>query len=540
MSIGGIIKGVKDARRIEQVVKILGKYELDFLVNRIKARNLAEKGRGDEAERLRKAFEELGGAFVKLGQLLSLRFDLVPESYCQEFRKLRDRVKPFPYSDVKGIIELELKQPMGEVFKEFESEPVAAASIGQVHRARLKTNELVAVKVQRPGIQGLMKTDIDVLYYIARLLERRIKTDIVSPTGVVKEFEDYTNDELNYVKEAKNISRFYRNFAKIKTTRIPRVFWKYTTTRVLTMEFIEGEKISEINLNDKSLNRKAIAKMVTDSVFRQIFDFGVFHADPHPGNIVLGKGHITLLDFGIVGHLDERLRQRINRLFISLAEHDLDEAANSLLNLGICTRPIDREAFKEDIYSELGEYYDTTLIQVDLSVLLNKLVRLARAYRLRLPVGFVLLGKSLLTTEGLCKELNPKLNIMSELKPFVEHAIAEKRRPAYMLKRAWKKAYDMKEFLNELPEKTSQMSMEIHYTNQNVKYIHNDLRRLDHEIDTTTNRITIGLIVTGLLITSALTMNSEQVRFMNMPLFSSAGFLIAGAMIIILFRMMRE
>ncbi|PIN71948.1 hypothetical protein COV22_04450, partial [Candidatus Woesearchaeota archaeon CG10_big_fil_rev_8_21_14_0_10_47_5] len=203
------------------------------------ARNLAEKGRGDEAERLRKAFEELGGAFVKLGQLLSLRFDLVPESYCQEFRKLRDRVKPFPYSDVKGIIELELKQPMGEVFKEFESEPVAAASIGQVHRARLKTNELVAVKVQRPGIQGLMKTDIDVLYYIARLLERRIKTDIVSPTGVVKEFEDYTNDELNYVKEAKNISRFYRNFAKIKTTRIPRVFWKYTTTRVLTMEFIE-------------------------------------------------------------------------------------------------------------------------------------------------------------------------------------------------------------------------------------------------------------------------------------------------------------
>jgi len=287
-----LVSGIKDIERVSHTINILFRHGMGYFIqkygfklhlpftkriafHRYKKPVLPEV-------RLRKAFEELGGTYIKLGQLLSLRPDLVPRKYCDEFSKLQDKVTPFSFEKVKQIVERELGKPLNRIFRKFEQKPLGSASIGQVHAATLKNGQKVVVKVQRPGIKELFRADIDIMYYFAKKLEGTKSFGKYSPLTIVKEFERYTKNELNYLTEAKNIERFYENLKNVRQVRIPKLYKEYTTTKVLVMEYVRGRKLSELIRKNAKFNKKAVMNSIIHTCLKQVFEQNIFHADLHP------------------------------------------------------------------------------------------------------------------------------------------------------------------------------------------------------------------------------------------------------------------
>src|SRR4030042_1054576 len=407
-------RGIK---RFEQVLHVLTKYELDYFLERagLKRKGLFGKKKSARPVELRMIFEELGGSFIKLGQLLSLRPDLIPREYLYELSKLQDDVEPFSYEEVEHVIKAELKKPVKKLFRSFEKKPVASASIGQVHVAKLKSGKKVAVKVMRPGIKTLVETDLEILDYFARLFKHHVKQSIVDPEEIFAEFKRYTENELDYLKEAHNIKHFYDNFRKDRKIRIPRVYGSLTTHRVLTMEFIEGVELKKIIMQParhKRANTKEISRLLVESVMKQIFIDGFFHADPHPANILVRKNTIGFIDFGIVGRLDEELKEKLGFLFISLIQRNVDGVVSSLISLNMVESDVDAAALKRDIRDAIGAYYDTTIDRVDVAELFFRSISVARKHNIKLPSDLVLLGKALITLQGVGIMLNPGFNLI--------------------------------------------------------------------------------------------------------------------------------
>src|SRR3989338_3596013 len=353
--------------------------------------------------RLRKIMEDLGGTFIKLGQLLSLRPDLIPKEYAKEFSKLQDQVPPFSYEKVIETIESELNANLKDVFLKFEKIPIASASIGQVHKAWLKDGKKVAVKVMRPKIEEVFETDIKILYQLAELLETHYtelkEYDLLR---IVKEFERYTKNELDYTKEAKNLEVFYNNFKKDRQIVIPKEFHNYTTKRVLVMEFIDGNKIA-------------------------------------------------FLDLGIVGRISEEETYNTENLFIALSYGDRNLLADSLMSLGFVDKKIDKEQFKRDLSEHLREYYDITLSQLHISEFLYDLLALTRKYKIKLIPDFVLLVKAAATLEGFVKDMDPEFNFVEAWKKYAKEIIKKRKSIGYQKKEVLKIAYDFKRLLKDFP-----------------------------------------------------------------------------------------
>ena len=553
MPLSRISRDIRDLKRFEQILMTLLKYRFshflkktnlkrDFLLKKsLKKEDSGESEKDTGPLRMRLVFEELGGTFVKLGQLLSLRPDLIPEDYCEEFSKLQDTVAPFPGKEAERIVEEELKKPIGELFSSFDAKPIAAASIGQVHRAKLKNGEEVVVKVQRPEIRGLVDTDIDIMYYLAHLIEKHYEDLFFDPTDIVKEFEKYSRRELSYIIEAKNVDRFYKNFIGSKTIVIPRVYWDYTTSRVLTLEYIDGKRIEELE-GKKGYDKKKITYNLINSLFQQIFIDGFFHADPHPGNIyVLPGNKVVLLDFGIVGFLDKQLKDKMINLFVSLVDGNLDGIAEGLYDLGFVEYSIDMEHLKEAIYENLREFYGTTFKQVSMASVFPKLIDVAKQNKIILPANFVLLGKSLVTAEGFCQELDPDFNVVETAKPFIRKIIELKKQPKEILKEVKKTTLDLKNFVTSLPSQTKETVRAIKDADVVFKSVDQDLQRLTIELDKSSNRIALGMMIGALIVGGALIFNYEQEKIFGIPTFSLLAFAIAGFLVLLLLvSIMRE
>lgn len=541
MPLSRIARDIRDLKRFQQIVLVLFKYRFGHFLKKTKLkRNLPLKKRLESEEleekekpaRLRMVLEELGATFVKLGQLLSLRQDLIPKEYCDEFARLQDNVAPFPSHIAKKNIEEELKKPISELFSSFETEPIAAASIGQVHKAVLKNGQEVVIKVQRPGIKELIETDIDIMYYLAHLIEKHYHKRMIEPVDIVKEFEKYTQKELDYVLEAKNIEKCNKNFSGSRIIKIPKVYWAYTTSKVLTIEYIEGKKISEIK-KDKKYSKKKIIEHLVNAMFKQIFIDGFFHADPHPGNVfVLEKNTIALLDFGIVGSLDSELKEHVTSLFIATILGDLDKIAESLIELGFVDYTINVDAFKEDLRENLSPYYDTQVKYVNIAKLFPKLIEIAKNNKIKLPANFVLLGKSLITTEGFCAELNPEFNLVRSAMPFVKSLVKIKKQPKYAFKRFKNSAWDLKDFIVKLPEQSRYLLRRIENTDISFKAIDSDLRGLSVGMDRSSSRISLGIVIAALIIGAALVINIEQPKILGISFYSFVGWVIAFFLIL--------
>ena len=524
-----LISTIKEASRLRQIATVLAQQELFLIIDKLKLKRHISvtqqpkyvKTKSEIPVRLRLAMEDLSGAFIKLGQLLSLRADLIPKEYAQEFSKLQDEVKPFKFEKVKQIIEDEFEQPLLELFLKFDMEPMAAASVGQVHKAMLNNGKIVAVKVQRPNIDKVFETDISLLYHLASLLEKHYpELKDYNFMQIVKEFEDYTKNELDYLCEARNIDIFYNNF-KDDQIKIPKVYWNHTTKRVLTMEFIDGKKITEV-----AKNRPFYVKQIVESYIKQTMEYGTFHADPHPGNVFVMPNHrLALLDFGIVGHISSELRDKFENVFVSMINGDRDLLAESLIDLQIVDEDINIEQFKDDLSSHLGKYYDTSLEKMNFSSALYDILTLTRRYKMKFPTNFVLLIKATATVEGFGKELDPKFNFVKTCKPYVDKLEEKRKSPDYLFgifkKNMWKFRKDFVNFPDEIKKilKRGKVKIDLEDT---------DIKKFTFYLDTAINRMAAGIILAGLVIGAALIIQAElKPLIFGIPLLSIVLIIIA-------------
>ncbi|MBW2971456.1 AarF/ABC1/UbiB kinase family protein, partial [Candidatus Woesearchaeota archaeon] len=527
----------EEARRIKQISYVLFKHQLGYYMARLGMRKWLPFKTRIKTDRFRhgeltpklvlKIFEDVDGSFIKLGQLLSLRPDLIPVEYCDELSRLQDKVTPFPGTEAVKIIEKELGRQIKSIFTEFDENPVAAASMGQVHLAKLRDGTRVAVKVQRPGIDRTVKIDIKLLYRIAHAVRKRYGSEFVNPVEIVREFERYTEDELNYLKEAHNIDMFHRNFERTRTLVIPKVFWNYTTGKVLTMEYIPGKRLTDLS-KFKPAQRKRIINTILEAEFEQIFEHGVFHADPHPGNFIIKRnGKVALLDFGIVGRMDYVIKEHVTEFFISMINRDVDGMVDAAVELGATPHGIDMDALKRDVYDRLSKYYGTEIEKIKVSDALNDLIRMFRQNNIRVIPNFVLLTKATVTLESLASRLDPKLNFVEVARPFVNRLAKKRLHPRHIAERAKRKVETMLAFAESIPKKTDAFLTELHDTSRDLRRIDSDISSLTVELGRSSNRVTLGFLAGTLFIASTILLPFQTLKLFGVPALSFLGYIIA-------------
>ncbi|OIP71733.1 MAG: hypothetical protein COT11_04205 [Candidatus Infernicultor aquiphilus] len=534
----------KNLNRFRQIVNILIKYGFDYFVKQLGLTNLISKGgkilklKPSKIAQLplpikvRLALEELGPTFVKLGQILSTRPDLIPPDYIEELQKLQDKVPPFAYDQVEQIIKRELGADISKIFKSFEQKAFAAASLGQVHQAILEDGDKAVVKVQRPDIEKTIETDLDILFHIARLTEKHIPASrLYDPVGIVEEFAKAIRLELDYGTEGRNAERFRKNFEDDETIYTPKIYWKFSSKRILTMELIQGIKINSIEELDKAgYDRKKIAENGAKAFMKQILIDGFFHADPHPGNMLVMKDEIIgFMDFGMMGRLDEEIKEKGVDLFIAILERKPDKIINEMLNLGITSQEIDTRSLKIDIKEMLDQYYDKSLKEIKLGELINQLVNIAIKYHIRMPVEFALLGKSLLNIEGIGLELDPDFNLAEVAKPYAQDLILERKSPQRLILKLLNELTELYNLIILIPRQLSKTLKKMEEGVFKLEFQHRGLENLITALDRSINRLSYSLILAAIIVGSSLIMQTDKgPHFMGFPVIGVFGFLIAA------------
>jgi len=535
----------KNLNRLRQIVNILIKYGFDYFVKQLGLINLISKGEkilklkpSKIAQlplpiRVRLALEEFGPTFVKLGQILSTRPDLIPQDYIIELQKLQDEVPPFTYDQVEQIIKRELGADILKIVKSFEQKPFAAASLGQVHQAILEDGNKAVVKVQRPDIEKVIETDLDILFDLARLTEKHIPASrLYDPVGIVEEFAKAIRLELDYGTEGRNAERFKKNFEGDKTIYTPKIYWEFSSRRILTMELIEGIKINNLKELDKvGYDRKKIAENVAKAFMKQILIDGFFHADPHPGNMLVMKdGIIGFMDFGMMGRLDEEMREKRIDLFVAVLERNPNKIINEMLNLGITSQEeIDTRSLKIDIKEMLEQYYDKPLKEIKLGELISQLVEISIKYHIKMPAEFALLGKSLITVEGIGLELDPDFNLAEIAKPYAKDVILERKSPQRLMMKLLNDLSELYNLMILIPRQLSKILKKMEKGIFKLEFQHRGLENLINALDKAANRMAYSLILASIIVGSSLIMQTNKgPLFMGFPVIGVLGFLIAG------------
>jgi ubiquinone biosynthesis protein len=451
--------------------------------------------------------DELGPTFVKFGQLLSTRPDVVPPDIIAELRGLQDDVRPFPYSDVERTVAEDLGQPIERLFTEFDREPLAAASIGQVHRATLPNGRRVVVKVQRPDAPRKIEADLSLMYQAARLAKERIRAlDFVDAGEIVDEFARSIRQELDYRLEARNADVFHKDFAGHPHVAVPRVYWTYTRSRVLTLEYLDGVQLADLELDAWSLEqRRHLAYLITETWMTMIFRNGFFHADPHPANIlVLSPERIGLVDFGLTGKLTDDDMTKLTRLFIDAASENIDMLPSRLFDLGV-RYPKEREdEFVAELRDLYYRYYGASLKEIDPVQVIREAMGLIYSMNLRLPTRFVMLDKAIATLGSVGIELYPDFNVFEVAKPYARDLMLERFTPRRIAIRARRESWRYTQMALELPYQIHDTLEQVRDGQIEVGFVHKGLDDLMAKLDTLFNRLVIALVVTGGLIGSSL------------------------------------
>ncbi len=461
------MEGLRGFGRFAGIVRVLVKHGMGNLVDRLFGRSGSKpKGPRDEEllfvggfpspHRLRLVLEELGPSFIKLGQLMSTRADLFPPEYITEFEKLQDQVPPVPYEDIQGVIERELKQPVASLFASFDPASLAAASVAQVHRARLLSGEDVAIKVIRPGIQKKIRKDIRLMYSIAQRIEQVFEAGrIIGVINLVKEFERTIFRELDMLIEAGNMEKFAANFKDVDELYIPKVYWDTISKSVLVMEYIDGVKMDEVAaIRAMDIDPKEIAMIGLRSFSRQLMDFGFFHGDPHPGNtLVLADGRVSLVDFGITGYLDEEMMMHIANLFLGYAEHDYNLVLDALRGAGLVHEDaLDLDSFRRDLKDISEPFYGRSLQNISVRDVYEQVMQLVLKYRIRLPRNLLLLFKTFIQTEALGKILGSDASLLEVTKPYAKRLLQRSYEARKLLKNLDRDARDLGHTLKAMPK----------------------------------------------------------------------------------------
>lgn len=539
-----------DMGRLREIIRVMTKYHFGNILEAVGLKNrlfetlkLYIKSPEEVHEpahvRLRLVLEELGTTFIKLGQVLSTRADLVGREVAEELAKLQDEAPPFPFEDVKRVLESELGVPMEEVFSEFQEEPVASASIGQVHRARLRNGDAVAVKVQRPGIADTVKSDIILMKYLAKLANDRVPgLRYYNLPGIVAEFERAIRKELDYHQEANNVERFRAMFMDDETVYAPYVYREYSTGRVLTMQYVDGVKLTDILKSDIKFNARVIAERGARCYFKQIFIHGFFHADPHPGNILVQKGNVLcFLDFGMMGHLDRSFRDRLVELFILLMNYDVNGIVNQLRYMNILTEETDLEEVKYDIIDLLDRYYGADVRKVGEILTEFTMPGMIRRHRIRIPRDFVLLARVMSMAEDLGERLDPRFNGLEVAWKMTHKLIRNRLNPLRNLDEVPAAIIELEHIMNDLPRGLISALQKLEEGKLKMELEHRNLDEISVRIERSTNRISLAMLVSALIIGSSLvTIPREALILEKFPFLGIFGFavsfLIALALIV--------
>jgi ubiquinone biosynthesis protein len=484
-------------------------------------------------QHLREMLDELGPTFVKFGQLLSTRPDIVPPDIITELRALQDDVKPFPFSEVQRVIGEELELPLEKLFLEFDEQPMAAASIGQVHRAVLPNGRRVAVKVQRPEAPRKIEADLALLYQASRLAKERVRAlDFIDARELVDEFARSIRHELDYRQEGRNAQAFHHNFAGHPHVRIPRVYWSYSRQRVLTLEMLDGTQLADLELDAHTLEeRNRLATLLTETWMTMIFRHGFFHGDPHPANIlVMGPEQIGLVDFGQSGKLSDDDISKMTALFIDAASENVDVLAKRLGDLGVRYERAREAELQTELREIYYKYYGARLAEIDAMQVIREAFALIYSQNLRLPTRFVVLDKAIATLASVTTELHPDFNVFEVAKPYARDLMLHRYTPHRILRRATKEGRALAQVIRETPYQWHEVLEQARHGQLELVFRHKGLDELAHKLDVVFNRLVVALVVAGGLIGSSLigifAKNGPHV--MGLHVISFLGFLLSG------------
>ena len=527
-------------RRFSQIGRVLLRHGFGFVFDvrreRREKQGLQEFLAPNFGVRLRQTLDDLGPTFVKFGQVLSTRADILPNSVLFELQKLQDTVKPMPAGVAQAIVERELGAPVSEVFTRFDPEPLGSASIGQVHRAVLRDGEVVAVKVQRPEAPSRVESDLELMREFADFLDRRFGRRIfVDVRGLVAEFETVIRRELDYTAEAENARRFAVNFAETPVV-IPQVHLEYSTSRVLTLEYIEGTRFRDIQpLLLSPSERRRVASMGADAIFKMAFEDGFFHGDPHPGNLILTtQGELALLDFGMVGYMSRGDIEALSRLFIAVVQRDAAAALRGLESLGVRFAAEVRGDLERDLREFLNKYSSLSVGEVTLGQALSELISLARRYRLRVPPVFPLLTKALVTAEGLARAIDPTINVYEVAQPYARRLLTERLKPEAVLEATRERAFEYVGYVEDYPEQIRLLLQGLSDGEMEVQLEHGGLDELLGKVDVLANRVVFAVVTGALLLGScmlgALNKGGPGVPYLGVQVVSFVGFALSVIM----------
>ena len=503
--------------RLSEIAQVAAKHGFGYLFDSrrrdglpFRAREIevpAEEG-STRGQRLRAMLDELGPTFVKFGQLLSTRPDVVPPDIVFELRHLQDAVRPFPYERAAEVIEDDLDLSIERLFLDFERKPVAAASIGQVHRATLPNGRPVVVKVQRPDAPRQIEADLALMYQAARFARDRVKAlAFIDTVALVDEFARTIRQELDYRAEARNAEQFRRNFAGHAHVRIPRVYWSYSRGRVLTLERLEGVQLKDARLESYTMEeRRRLAIIIADAWMAMIFRHGFFHADPHPSNVLVLEqaGQVGIIDFGMAGKLTDEDMSRMTRLFIDAVNENVDQLPRDLAALGVRYDKDREEEFTAELRDIYYRYYGATLEEIDPIQVIREAFGVIFRMRLHLPTRFVMLDRAIATLGSVGLEVYPDFNVFEVAKPYARELLLERFAPRRLALRARQQGTDYLRMALEAPYQVADILEEVRDGAIEVGFRHTGLEPLFHRLDLIFNRLVVAIVAVGGIIGSAL------------------------------------
>jgi ubiquinone biosynthesis protein len=527
--------------RISEIAQVAVRHGFGYFFRRNRLSDLlpgdgqpgADVPPSERGRHLREMLDELGPTFVKFGQLLSMRPDVLPPDIIAELRGLQDDVSPFPYEQVEAMIRTELGQPIERLFREFDPVPTAAASIGQVHRATLPNGRDVVVKVQRPGAPRQIEADLNLMYQAARIAKERVSAlDFIDAEALVDEFARSIRQELDYRLEARNAETFRKNFAGHPHVRIPRVYWTYTRPRVLTLEYLDGTQLADLELLGWAPEqRRRLAEILTEAWMTMIFRHGFFHADPHPANVlVFAPDRIGLVDFGQAGRLTDEDVSKATGLFIDVANENIEALPKRLAELGVRYPKEREEEFVAELRDLFYRYYGASLAEIDPQQVIRDVFALIYRMNLRLPTRFVLLDKAIATLGSVATELSPDFNVFEVAKPYARSLLLGRYTPARIASRARRETINFARIASEFPYQVHDILEEVRDGQIEVGFVHKGLDEFMAKIDVAMNRLVVALIVaSGLIGSSLLGIFAEQgPQILGLHFLAVIGFTLSG------------
>ena len=537
----------RHVRRYKQILQVFLKYGFGDILEILRVEQYLELGlklispkqrpqleKSTRAERIRMAIEELGPTFIKLGQILSTRPDLIPLRYVQEFSKLQDDVPSFPYQTVREIFMTEIGKFPEEIFQFFEEKPLAAASIGQVHRAQLKTGQEVVVKIQRPGIKKLIEVDLEILLHLASLMEKHLEgVETLSPTKIVEEFAKTLEKEIDYTSEAANIERFARQFIGNKKIYVPKIFHEIITERILTMEYVQGIKISSTEqLQQNGHDLKEIAKRGATLIMEQVFMHGFFHADPHPGNILIMQNNVLCcLDFGLMGRISIQEQEDFVDLIMAMVLRDVKKATKTLLKMTIHLVEPDIDGLDRDLSEFIDRHLYLPLKDLKIRKIFQQLMEISSKYSLRLKPDQFLQMKALSSAEGIGRMLDPEMNIVEYAKPFIGRIQANRHNPKRIAVDILESSAEFASLFKDTPRELRAILKQAKEGKVKIEFEHHGLRPMLSLHDQISNRIAFAIVLAALMIASSLmVLSGIPPTWHEIPVIGLAGFVAAAVM----------